>query len=170
MYCKLIVLVWDWYQQGRNLVVTKVWIMKLSWGRVLIMQLSQIDINIAVCLHRELIALLKISPLSIFETTPPLTESGIFFIFPQFVILIAHLTLGWCFKNLSDCRDASVRPEIVSLGYFFRCWLILHVSTTEVVRLCNVYLVRCSRWHVCKIAYRLLSQELRWESFLNHEI
>lgn len=40
------------------------------------------------------IALLKISPLSIFETTPPLTESGIFFIFPQFVILIAHLTLG----------------------------------------------------------------------------
>lgn len=109
------------------------------------------------------IALLKISPLSIFETTPPLTESGIFFIFPQFVILIAHLTPGWCFKNLSDCRDASVRPEIVSLGYFFRCWLILHVSTTEVVRLCNVYLVRCSRWHVCKIAYRLLSQELRWE-------
>lgn len=40
------------------------------------------------------IALLKISPLSIFETTPPLTESGIFFIFPQFVILIAHLTPG----------------------------------------------------------------------------
>lgn len=40
------------------------------------------------------IALLKISPLSIFETTPLLTESGIFFIFPQFVILIAHITPG----------------------------------------------------------------------------
>lgn len=139
--------------------------MKLSWGRVLIMQFRVRSTSTlqSVCTGSN--STPQDFPLSIFETTPPLTESGIFFIFPQFVILIAHLTLGWCFKNLSDCRDASVRPEIVSLGYFFRCWLILHVSTTEVVRLCNVYLVRCSRWHVCKI----LSQELRWESFLNHE-
>lgn len=84
-----------------DLVVTKVWIIRLPRGnKYWLCSLCQIAIFLQSVCIREIEASYppQDSPYSVFETTPTLTESGIFFIFRQFVILIAHLKLGWCFK------------------------------------------------------------------------